>query len=313
MDFEWINKIVDLIKESPINGLILIGVLFFISIIMYKKVPFIQKLINYLPFIKKEYVIVANFSKKEGKIGHVKSKYTELGCKAFILNPYKKFSVDGTILKENLQELVTKQQKTMLKARKLMKNNNSFIYMGFPHIPLGFLDGINFADIDEPKLYEYQGMNSECLGKGLFELKNIYNSTLKLIDNLDEKEIYSNEVALKIEQSFEIKDEDIKRAIDVFTIISFGPKNVSRWGVTNYAQIDIYQREFQKILTKLKDKEINTIHLFATTPVSLSFSLGRAISHYHPEVIVYNYNNGNFDWGINLTTKEIVFYTMQYT
>jgi len=188
-----------------------------------------------------------------------------------------------------------------------MKNGNSLIYIGFPHVPLGFLDGVNFSDIDDPILYEYQGMGSECLGKGFFELKRIYNTEIELEQTLNNNDSLEKEVALKIEQSFRINDDDIKKVINVSSIVSLSSDEIDRWKITNYAQIDKYQREFEKMLTRMKAKGVEKIHLFATTPVSLSFSLGRVINHYHPEIIVYNYNNGIFDWGINLQNCEIIY------
>lgn len=193
-----------------------------------------------------------------------------------------------------------RQQDAIKKAKKRMKNGNSLIDIGFPHVPLGFLDGVNFSDIDDLILYEYQGMGSECLGKGFFELKRIYNTEIGLGQKFNKNSSVGKEVALKIEQSFNISDDQINKVINVSSILSLSPKEVGRWKITNYAQIDKYQREFEKILTRMKAEGVEKIHLFATTPVPLSFSLGRVINHYHPEILVYNYNNGIFDWGINL-------------
>jgi hypothetical protein len=117
---------------------------------------------------------------------------------------------------------------------------------------------------------------------------------------------FDNEIALKIEQSFPINNNGIRKTVHVDQIVFFGIKNPKQWGITNYAEIDLYQKAFKLLLNDLKNKGVKKIHLFATTPVSLSFSLGRVINHYHPEIIVYNYNNGRFDWGINLSRMEVV-------
>lgn len=314
MNLKWLDEIINIVKQDTGKGVVLIGILLIIAFIIsilailtYRKNKFLQKLINYIPFIQKEFVLMGNFSKKEGKINDITNNYLESGCKVFKLETYKEFAEDGTITKDNLEKVIKKQQKTINDAKKIMKNKNSFIYIGFPHVPLGFLDGINFTDIDEPILYEYQGMDSECLGRGFFELKRIYNSTLDLLDNIGDRATIENEIALKIEQSFKVNDSDIRKVINVPSIISLGPEIPGRWKITNYAQIDKYQREFERVLSELKNKGVEKIHLFATTPVALSFSLGRVIKHYHPEVIVYNYNNGRFDWGINLRNQSVVF------
>lgn len=305
-----VNAIIDLIEKDLVNGLILVVILiiilFIISILSYKNNRLLQRLVNKIPFIRKEYVLVANFSKKEGKIDVIIKDYMEYGCKVFKLYTFRDFDKDGTITKEKLENIVKRQQKTIQKAKRIMKNGNSLIYIGFPHVPLGFLDGVNFSDIDDPILYEYQGMDSECLGKGFFELKRIYNTEIEIEQTLNNYDSLDKEVVLKIEQSFKINDDDIKKVVNVSSIVSLSSSKIGRWEITNYAQIDKYQREFEKMLTEMKAKGVEKIHLFATTPVSLSFSLGRVINHYHPEIIVYNYNNGTFDWGINLQNREII-------
>lgn len=311
MDLKWFHAVINLVEEDPIKGLILLAILvvilFIIAIFSYRKSTFLQQLTNLIPFIRKEYVIVANFSKKEGKINNITKKYMEFGCKVFRLDTFKDFKKDGGISKEKLAKIILKQENTIKKAKKIMKNGNSLVYIGFPHVPLAFLDGVNFSDVDDPILYEYQGMGSECLGKGFFELKQVYNTEIEIEQKFNSNDTLEKEIALKIEQSFKIKDDDINEVINIPLITSFSSIEIGRWQISNYAQIDKFQREFEGLLTSLKSKGVEKIHLFATTPVSLSFSLGRVINHYHPEIIIYNYNNGIFDWGINLHTREIIY------
>ncbi|WP_312854631.1 SAVED domain-containing protein [Pallidibacillus pasinlerensis] len=109
-----------------------------------------------------------------------------------------------------------------------------------------------------------------------------------------------------MEQSFSIRDEGIKNVTNVSQIISLGLESPVRWKITNYAQVDLYQKYFLDLLSRLSERGVKRVHLFATTPVSLSFSLGRVVDHYHPEIIVYNYNNNAYDWAINLRNEEIL-------
>ena len=44
--------------------------------------------------------------------------------------------------------------------------------LDFHICPLGFLDGVNFTDIDDPILYECEEW-TQVFGKGFFELKRI--------------------------------------------------------------------------------------------------------------------------------------------
>ncbi|TDK58120.1 SAVED domain-containing protein [Bacillus salipaludis] len=306
-------NLLQLVINHLLASVILMLILFFMIIITYKKFGWIQAIFNlvtnWIWFIKKEYVLLANFSKKDGHISAIKNKYQEQGCLYLINNFTKKFSHDGVIDKNALEEIIFKQIKTVEKAKKRVKKSNSLIYLGFPHVPLGFLDGRLYKDLDGAILYEYQGMESETLGKGFYELNKKYNTEMELFNNRDKYEELEKEIALKIEQSFPIQNEDIKKTVKVSQILSFGISKPNRWKINNYAQIERYQTEFEKLLKELKENGVEKIHLFATTPVSLSFSLGRVIQHYHPEIIIYNYNNNRFDWGINLNSKEVIFFT----
>ncbi|SHH72070.1 SAVED domain-containing protein [Virgibacillus chiguensis] len=306
-----IKEIFKLIQNDPITSIIMLLILIFSSIILYKKWGWLQIaynwVINYvLCFMKRDFIMLATFTKKEANFTSIKREYQEQGCLYITHNFLKKFKVDGSINYSELQKVLKKKKSKMKTAIKRSKNSNSLIYLGFPHVPLAFLDGYHFKSTDEAILYEYQGEDSECLGKGFYELKRKYNTDLKIVSNYNSEIKYNNEVALKIEQSFPIGDDEIKKVSGSSQVVSLGVESPNRWNITNYAQIELYQKRFLELLSKLKENGVNKIHLFATTPVSLSFSLGRIVEHYHPEIIVYNFNNNAYDWAINLRTEEII-------
>lgn len=305
-----VAELFNLLQSDPLTAIIMLFILFFSSIILYKKWGLLQLAYNWivnhiLRFMKRDFIMLATFSKKEANFTNVKREYQEQGCLYITINFLKQFSIEGSIKVTDLQKILKKKKSNLKTAIKRSKNTNSLIYLGFPHVPLAFLDGYHFKSTDDPILYEYQGEDSECLGKGFYELKRKYNTDIKIVSNFNAQIKYNNEIALKIEQSFSIMDEEIKNVSGASQVISLGLENPNRWNVTNYAQIDLYQKKFLELLAKLKESGVNKVHLFATTPVSLSFSLGRVVEHYHPEIIVYNYNNNSYDWAINLRTEEI--------
>lgn len=306
-----VNNLLNFVNDHLLPSIILLFILFFVNVLLYKKWRVLQIpynfLINYFTFMKREYVIYSMFTKKEGNIKNVKNKYLEQGAlpiKNYFLNFFNK---DGTVNKGNLQKIIEKQKKSMKKATKRSKHYNSLVYVGFPHVPLAFLNGKHFQDTDEVNLYEYQGKDSERLEQGFYELKRKFNTDMSIIYDLPKEEC-DGEVALKIEQSFSIPNEDVKNNANVQQIYSIGIKQPDRWQINNYAQVDLYQKKFVEILTQLKEKGVHTVHLFSASPVSLSFSLGRVVDHFHPEVIVYNYNNNSFDWAINLSNERLIFF-----
>jgi hypothetical protein len=126
---------------------------------------------NILPLAKRDYILIASFSKKEANFSSVKKMYSDPGFLCLELKTKKLFNENnGSITKENLEKIIEKQNKTIKKAKKREKNSNSLIYLGFPHVPLAFLDGFKFSDTDNPVLYEYNGSDSESMSKGFYEL-----------------------------------------------------------------------------------------------------------------------------------------------
>ncbi|MGE6203002.1 SAVED domain-containing protein [Guptibacillus hwajinpoensis] len=306
-----VEGLFNLIQSDPLTAILMLLILIFSSIILYKKWGWLQIVYNWvinhiIRFMKRDFIMLATFTKKEANFNSVKREYQEQGCLYITQNFLKKTNSDGSINYKDLQQILDKQRSKMKISIKRSKNSNSLIYLGFPHVPIAFLDGYHFKSTDEAILYEYQGEDSECLGKGFYELKRKYNTDMTIISDYDINTNYEKEVALKIEQSFSIMNEEIKAVSGVEQVISLGLETPSRWSVTNYAQIDLYEKRFIELLSKLKKSGVSRIHLFAATPVSLSFSLGRMVEHYHPEVIVYNYNNNSYDWAINLRTEKIL-------
>lgn len=312
MNIKILDKLLDLVKDDKLGAIILLLILFVIlvlTIIIYRNNKILQKIYNkvsnILPWVKKEKVVLATFSKHRAIYDKILEPYLLNGCLVINEDYRDKFNRDGSIDAKNLCAIKEKKEKSLKKARKRMKNENSLIYLGFPHVPFAFRDGYLFTDIDDVILYEYQGKDSEYLRKGFFELRKEYNSDLKIHSDYLDKSINDCEIALKIEQSFPVSNKDIEDAIGVKDIITIAVDNVERWGITSYAQLDLYQKKLREVLKWAKEKQIKRIHIFATTPVTLSFSLGRIIQHYDCDIIVYNYNSGKFDWKINLKTGEI--------
>ena len=149
---------------TTLNLIILLIIMIFLSVVLYKNTkPFkivYNFVINTVPKIKRQHVLFVNFSKQEGAISNIHNKYVEAGCKKYILNK-NKIVGDQKVSESLLKEIIQRQQKTIKAAKDRMKNADSFIYAGFPHVPLGFLDGYNFTDSDTPILYEHQHADTD--------------------------------------------------------------------------------------------------------------------------------------------------------
>lgn len=312
---ENLTKISENITNNVWGGIIfsivlLLIVIILIIVLIYRQNKFIQKIINlcenlFFPLIKKERIIFEVFTKKNAVVKSVEDMYTLIGFKKIKINCTDKFENKEWVTEKNLQKLLDKQRKNMSKIKKGSKKNNSLVYLGFPHVPIAFVDGVNFSDVNNVILYEYDGAVGNSPDKDFFELKKIYNSSIELESNYKEITLNSDEVIIKIEQSFDINDRELINLVGDKDIIYLSNKDRKRWGISSYSDVDKFIKEFEKILKWAKENNIKKIHLFMTTPVSLTFSLGQVVSHYTPDIIIYNYNNNNFDWCVDVKNRKV--------
>lgn len=284
-------------------------ILCIIICIIYKKNKVVQKIINFIenilfPFIKKERIIWQVFTKHKAVTKSVIDKYSLGGYKKINIDYYRKFC-DNKMTEKKLQSVVDKQYKNMHKVKNGMKDNNSLVYIGFPHIPFALLDGVNFSGTDNVILYEYNGSLTNSSGKDFFELETTYNSDIEILNNYENYTLTSDEIILKVEQSFDIDDNKIKEIVGDVDVIYLKNKDTKRWGIKSYAEIDKFAKKFFDALQWASKNNIKKIHLVMTTPVSLTFSLGKVIEHYHPEIIIYNYNNNNYDWCLDIKKRKV--------
>ncbi len=304
---EFLKYVVD----HPLESVLLAIILFFASLLSYKRMKWLQKVINVfvnLICLKRNNVIYYVRDVKHCNIYNITSKYSEEGYKLFKphYKNYKKETIndinDHNDKKIILHDYLEERLKQIRKAKERGKKEDSFIYLGFSHIPFSFLDGHCFSNAGKVKLYEYNDKRLEFQSEGYFELHQVYNSSIELENNLSSFAELDKEIAVKIVLTYEINDDDIGEIQPFNQIVSLRPSEK----ILNYAQIYKLQKEFKNILDQLQNFGVQKIHLFSTTPNSLTFSLGRVIEHSHPEVIAYNYTKGKFDWSISVQNKEIV-------
>lgn len=309
MLIEFLNSLIDNPIETVGVIIVLLLILSILICLIYKKNKLIQNIINFIenmffPVIKKERIILAVFTKHKAVTKSVTDKYSLVGYKKICIDYYRKFC-DNKMTEKKLQSIVDKQYKRMHKIKKGMKDNKALVYLGFPHVPFALLDGVNFSGTDNVILYEYKGSLTNSSGKDFFELENTYNSDIEILNNYENYTLNNDEIILKIEQSFDIDDNKIKDIVGDIDLIYLKNRDIERWGINSYAEVDKFAKEFFNVLQWTSKNNIKKIHLVMTTPVSLTFSLGKVIEHYHPEIIIYNYNNNNYDWCIDIKKRKV--------
>lgn len=326
------SYIIELIKS---NGLMTV-VLIILLDLLRNHFAFLKRIFGWLynrPLINKlqkfDGIAIMNISKFEKNYVRIKRYCHENNIRFIVISPMKlpcrvfkrlkwcylsellngKFGVfndDGTITNEKLEKMFKHHKvKINVIACKLIKYQ-SLHYSGFPHVPLGFFDGYVLRTVHNIRFWNYYE-SSEYVENGFWELKSVLNSTVN-IRKSDISNLYNTEeIILKIEQSFVISDYSLSQISSDLPILKFSTENIRPWSIINYAQVDSIKSQFRNYLLELSKTGVKKIHIVATTPTPLSFALGSAIEHHFPQVIVYNYNNGRFDWGIEIQKKRVFY------
>lgn len=303
-----IDKIIDLVKINPLKAVLFLFIM--IALIIFNLVKkestnkYIQNLFKNIFNGKKDNVFMVIFSKMEAVVDDIIEKYPKRKT-IKLIKDYTEGFKKGYISQKEILDIMCNRREIIKDAKSKMKKTNSMIYMGFPHVPLAFYDGYIFEDANDVILYDYNNGNLQYMDKGFFELKSNGESSSNIFSNINDVKIKDKEVILKIEQSFDISDEPIKKLLGDLDIVTLKNNEIRRWGITSYSQITLFQKELEKILRTLNINGVKKVHVFATTPVSLGFSLGRIIKHYHPDIVVYNFCNDSYDWCINLKKHEV--------
>src|SRR5699024_3152442 len=127
---DLLDSLNNLIETAYLNPVVSIAILnlvlliiVFINIIMYKKFSWLQVTYNFLinhvfPFIKRDYVMFVNISKRDANITNVKKEYQVQGCLYLTINSQKYFNKDGTIEVSNLNTIINHQRSKMDNAKK---------------------------------------------------------------------------------------------------------------------------------------------------------------------------------------------------
>ncbi len=255
--------------------------------------------------IKAKTVVFSSSDVKQCNCKEALSQYFSNGISIYQLELRKAGKKIVFTSKENTRKIIerysSRREKEILQAFKQTKANGNFIYIGFPNIPYAFLDGYTFKNIRHVKLFEYNDGRYTDKERGFFELTNV-QAGKRLVD-ISSEVPSSNIVVIAVEQTYSISDDDIAKTIPNPTIVRFKIK----YPVYYYNDIEIITQKFKELINTLQKNGTDEIHIFATISTSVAFSLGRETQHFHPDIIVYNYSNNKFEWGLNIKTKKLVY------
>lgn len=259
-------------------------------------------------FLKVAYEIINLFRRKFKKGTYAKFAYINS-------NSGKKVAGDSleSLLKKrkidfkNLSLQTTNRTSTRLSAwlhfqkmkyylwgiKKHIENNKSYIiYGGFPMVPFAIYDGFVLNDTYSYKILDF------CDGE--YKLINFFPKRSFKIEQ-EPVTIYSREINLVIDTSYEITDEKILNSnLQTFR---YG-NNLRTSNINSEILIDIYAY-VKNVLDNCQKLNVSIVHLYVASRVPIAFVVGVAIQHRHPPMRIYNFENNEYRYFIDLSKNKI--------
>lgn len=184
-----------------------------------------------------------------------------------------------------------------------VKGYNSFAYGGIMHTPLILRLGYQLGDETYFKLLHKKrdGHYFNLLKDNKTYIGNY--PQLKVEKELTE----SNELIVGISTTFDITKEQLRKFdIEKNNYIKFKTTAMGFDVIESEEQINHYKKIiFDSIRKICREKNIKTIHLCISSSVAFTFALGQGFSkNYDPNIIIYNYENQEYAWGLKLFEKS---------
>ena len=218
---------------------------------------------------------------------------------------YKDLSNEVNILKNNYLNYTGIVKKIDEYAERFMekKDEKYYAFAGILHTPFVFRLGYKIGDQTYFKLFHKKR------DEKIFKLLKDNSTYVGNYPQLEvEKELAeSNELIVSISTTFEITKEQLRKFdIDKNNYIKFKTTEMGFDVIESEEQIDYYKKIiFDSIRKICREKNIKTIHLCISSSVAFTFALGQGFSkNYDPNVIIYNYENQEYAWGLKLFEKS---------
>lgn len=252
-------------------------------------------------FYREYLYVLAHFSFEESGCGLGRETKKKYWVKTDTLNQSTCF-VDGVPSDSVITEIDEK-------VRNVQDKTGEIGYYGVTHIPFAFLAGYDFGDQSKIHIFHRKRHNGELFE----ELSDGVNYDMRFDIEEKQKTKNSGELVVAVSTSLKITEEEIKR--------SFGnDKHIVMLNLNNqgYDQLDKYEsverlsnEAWARIRNYSKECNVRKIHLLIASSVGFAFYMGRKCSaQIDPQVIVYNYQNGQYTWAISVngenSAKQII-------
>ncbi|MGU7785048.1 SAVED domain-containing protein [Burkholderia sp. PU8-34] len=202
-------------------------------------------------------------------------------------------------LQRNLYRDVSSQLRTHPKA--------TVAYFGIAHIPLAMHAGSAVSTRQPVRLYELDGASATGIWNPLLDGDGL-DLGVELVDLGGP--VGGPDAVIQVDVSAQVAKSDIDQTIDRpyrhFVVRIAEPR---RGVITHHDQARAIANAFRQALDRIHNESPSTTHhVFAATPMSVSFRLGQMVSHtMHRSVLAYNYSQRSappYFWAVDLVAAD---------
>ena len=195
---------------------------------------------------------------------------------------------------------VRKQDSEVVNFKNYLRTENvkeEYGYSGIVHTPLIYRMGYQLGD--ETRFDLLHKWRNEGTFK-ILESKGIRYA----IDSQEEKVVTgSNKLLVAVSTTTDIIDTDlVDFDLNTMNFIKFKSTDLGFDVVDSKDKVDGYAYSIMKYIEdKVKEWRITEVHMVISSSVALTFALGQATrENCVPNLIVYNYKDGRYPWGIKI-------------
>lgn len=251
------------------------------------KISLILKIIGYVRslFWKEKDLVYINSTKKIFDTTGIDKIIPTRGVK-FIVVENKTHKIGFKFVKNHFR----KMKISLYQIQRNISETSTLAYAGYASVPFAVFDGYCLGDNRDYQLFDTT-KNENGTYKIDFSKKRTKNNTFKKIN--------ATEVSLFVSSSFEVDNRHGKTDIKFNYMCLINDKVDDNY----LSEVFYFVTDF---LDHCRVSGVKKIHIYCASRQLVSFIIGTAIQSHHPEVIVYEFENNKYTWGLSIQNAKII-------
>lgn len=195
----------------------------------------------------------------------------------------------------NIQLLCMKYN--LLHIKRNTRTMSDFYYGGFVSVPFAVLDGYQIGGQINPTLIDRTKNGEKGNTKGYYEIDFSHDRK----DNYKYELSNCENVNLVISSSFEIKEKSL---VSKYPTYDLGIAKIVDKVDKKYLN-EVYYR-VTDFMDAAMSCGVKNVYIYCASRQCVSFVIGTAIKNNHPNVYVYEFQNGVYSWLLDVKNKKIL-------